>query len=93
MKTSYSCGLCALLALAAALLVTSPAPSSGQAQPAMPVVVVDPDLEANTALATSVAAQQAEITQNLAEIDKKIAAIGEEIRQARLFSARAGGAR
>jgi hypothetical protein len=68
------------VALAGALL--APPRSIGQA------AVDDPAL---TALLAEVAAQQAAVADNQTKIDTKLAAIGENIRLARIYAGRAGG--
>lgn len=71
----------ALLALAAALL----APRGTHAQ------ADSPDARATAALVSDVIAQQKTIAENQAKIDEKLAAIGEDLRVARIFESRAGG--
>ena len=51
------------------------------------------DDEATAKLIDEVAAQQTKIVENQAALDEKIAAVAEEVRQARLFVARGGGNR
>ena len=70
-------------ALASALL--APAQSNGQAAA---VVVDDPVVNA---LLIDVAAQQAVQAENQAKIDLKLAAIGENLRLARIYVGRGGG--
>ena len=67
-------------AIAAALM-----PGGSQAQ-------TDSDTRALAALVQEVVAQQKVITSNQAQIDERIAAISEELRTARIFAGRAGGA-
>jgi hypothetical protein len=69
----------------ALLLITAlPAPSQGQtADEATALGLAIDDL----------VQQQATLIENQAKIDEKIAAISEEVRQARLFVARGGGSR
>jgi hypothetical protein len=43
------------------------------------------------ALFVEIAAQQTVIAENQTKIDAKLAAVGEEIRQARIYAGRAGG--
>ena len=68
-------------ALAGALLL--PQPSSGQSPAAGDAALAQ--------LLTEIAAQQAVILENHAKIDEKIAAIGEDVRVARIFVSRGGG--
>ena len=68
------------IALAAGML---PSPSHGQAD------AEDPRL---TALIEEIAKQQATIVENQTQIDAKLAVIAENVRQARLFVSRGGGA-
>ena len=68
-------------ALIGALLL--PQPSSGQA-PAAPDAAL-------AQLITEVAAQQTTILENQSQIDEKLAAIGEDVRVARIFVGRGGG--
>lgn len=68
-------------ALIGALLL--PQPSSGQA-PAAPDAAI-------AQLITEVAAQQTTILENQNQIDEKLAAIGEDVRVARIFVGRGGG--
>ena len=70
-------GLSAFLAV-----VLAPPPSKGE------VGVEDP---AVTILLNEVAAQQAELTDNQAKIDAKLATITESVRVARIFVSRGGG--
>ena len=69
------------VALAGALLL--PHPSSGQSPVAGDAALAQ--------LLTEVAAQQTVILENHAKIDEKIAAIGEDVRVARIFVGRGGG--
>jgi len=69
-------------ALIGALLL--PQPSIGQA----PAAAADAGI---AQLLTEVAAQQATILENHGKIDEKIAAIGEDVRVARIFVGRGGG--
>ena len=68
-------------ALAGALLL--PQPSSGQAPATGDAALAQ--------LLTEVAAQQTAILENHAKLDEKIAAIGEDVRIARIFVGRGGG--
>ena len=68
-------------ALIGALLL--PQPSSGQAPASADAAV--------TQLLTEVTAQQSAILENHAKIDEKLAAIGEDVRVARIFVSRGGG--
>ena len=81
LQTALAAG--ALLAVA---LVSLPAPSSGQAGAASD----DPAL---SRLLTEVSAQQTQIANNQTQIDERLADVAEQIRQARLFVARGGGAK
>lgn len=71
-------------ALAVTLLATLPA-SRGQTTAASDEALL-------STLIAEVAAQQVQIAENQTKIDEKLAQIGEEVRQARLFVARGGGA-
>jgi hypothetical protein len=71
----------ALTAAFVALLAWT-GPSSGAAGGDDPAVV---------ALVAEITTQQATITDNQSKIDTKIAAIGEQVRQARIFAHRGGG--
>ena len=73
--------LCGAVALVSALLI--PHHSSGQA----PATGED----AVAQLVAEVAKQQAAVLENHAKIDEKIAAIGEDVRVARIFVSRGGG--
>ena len=75
----------ALAALVGAVLLAFQPSTNGQAGGG----VDDPAL---AAVLTEVAAQQAGIADNQTKIDESIAAIAEDVRQARLFVARGGGA-
>ena len=68
-------------ALLGALLI--PQPSSGQAPAAADAAL--------TQLISEVATQQTAILENHAKIDEKLAAIGEDVRVARIFVGRGGG--
>ena len=68
-------------ALLGALLI--PQPSSGQAPVAGDAAIAQ--------AITEVATQQAAILENHAKIDEKLAAIGEDVRVARIFVSRGGG--
>lgn len=70
--------------LAITLLATLPT-SHGQA-------TASPDDAALYTLMAEVGAQQVQIAENQTKIDEKLAQVGEEVRQARLFVARGGGA-
>ena len=70
--------------LATTLLATLPM-SRGQA-------TASPDDAALSMLIAEVGAQQVQIAENQTKIDEKLAQVGEEVRQARLFVARGGGA-
>ena len=74
---SFSAMALAVAAIAAAILV--PTSSVGQA---------GGDDPALTALVNEVAAQQATIIDNQTKIDTKIAAVGENIRLARIYAGR-----
>jgi hypothetical protein len=51
----------------------------------------DPEVQALNVLFADVAAQQIVIAENQTKIDDKLAAVGEEIRQARIYAGRGGG--
>jgi hypothetical protein len=51
----------------------------------------DAEVQALNALFAEVAAQQVVIAENQTKIDDKLAAVGEEIRQARIYTGRGGG--
>ena len=51
----------------------------------------DADMKAINAIVQDVIAQQKTIAENQAKVDEKIAAIGEQLRVARIFESRAGG--
>lgn len=71
--------------MAFALLAVVPTSSKGQANAAEEALP--------NALLTELAAQQVVIDENQTKIEEKIAAIAEDIRQARIFVARGGGAK
>ena len=66
--------------------------SSASPRPPSPTAQTGAD-DATAKLIDEVAAQQTKIVENQDAIDEKIAAIAEEVRQARLFVARGGGNR
>lgn len=84
MKTRFS--FCMALGGAALLgAVVAPLPSSGQAG------TVEAADSAMAALVVELGTQQSQLEANQAKIDEKLAAIAEDVRQARLFVARGGG--
>jgi hypothetical protein len=80
MKTKISTLLLALALVAAAGLVQ---PSSAPAQ-------ASPDDPALVAIVTDVITQQTTLLENQSKMDTQIAAVAEDVRQARLFAARGG---
>lgn len=70
---------------AAVMFFALPTPSQGQAGAS--------DDAASALLINEIVAQQALISENQVKIEEKLAQVGEEVRQARLFVARGGGAR
>lgn len=81
MKSRLFLTLLTLGALAAALL--APGGTRAASEPA--------DERATAALIQDVMAQQKAITDNQAKIDGMLAALGEQLRLARIFESRAGG--
>jgi len=71
---------CAALALFSWLI--SPDQSNGQ---------VDSEIQSISALLAEINAQQIVIAENHTKIDDKLAAVGEEVRLARIYSGRGGG--
>jgi ABC-type transporter MlaC component len=58
--------------------------------PAVAQTPAQKDADELNALIKDVQAQQAEIAENQAKIDEKLATLGETIREARIFSSRGG---
>lgn len=93
MKTSLSCGICGVLATVAALLFTSPPPLSGQDAAALAAAAAAQEEQVLAGLAGTVQSQQEALQANQVKIDQKLAAVAEEVRQARLFASRGGNRR
>ena len=85
MKSQFF-SVAAIAAVAGAALLALPPTSVGQAGGGA-------DDPAMAALLTEVSAQQVIIAENQTKIDQSIATIAEDVRQARLFVARGGGAK
>lgn len=82
-----------LLTAAGAMMLFALAPTSAQnSAPGTPATTEPGDLPPQVAaLINEISAQRKQLATNQAQIDEKVNALAETIRQARLFAARGGG--